>query len=247
MFNKKIILISIIITYLLSISAVTANTNDKNSNIKSITLKPTKLTTTYKSGKYFKVKAINTKTKKPVPNVKILLKVFTGKKYKKIIVKTDTAGITKYKTSKLSLGKHKVIISLKNPKIKSKVKISLITITKPKQIIKLKVNGQTLNVKLETNKATTKLIERLKKGDITIHTHDYGNFEKVGKLGFTLPTNDRYITTSHGDIVLYGGDEISIFYNPNSWEYTKLGKIQNNNDLKKILGTGDATLILSLK
>lgn len=233
---------------MLSISAVTASLADKNSNIKSITLKPIKLSANCGSGKYFKVKTRDTKTKKPASNVKLILKVFTGKKYKKIIVKTDSKGIAKYSTSHLSLGKHKVIVSPKNSKIRSKSKISLITITKPKtNIIKLKVNGQTLNVKLENNKATKALIEKLKKGDITIHAHDYGNFEKVGELGFTLPSNDKYITTKIGDIVLYDGDEISIFYNSNSWKYTRLGKVQNTSKLKNILGTEDVTLILSLK
>lgn len=244
MFNKKIILITIISIYLLSISTVTAITTTKNSKI---TLKPVKLTTTYNSGKYFKVKAISTKTKKSASNIKIILKVFTGKKYKKFLIKTDSKGIAKYQTSKLSLGKHKVIIQLKNSKIKSKIKTSSITITKPKTNIKLKVKGQVLNVKLENNKATNELIKKLKKGDITIHAHDYGNFEKVGKLGFTLPQSDKYMKTSLGDIVLYGGDEISIFYNSNSWEYTKLGKVQNTENLKNILGLKDVTLVFSLK
>ena len=69
----------------------------------------------------------------------------------------------------------------------------------------------------------------------------------MGELGFSLPRSDKYITTSLGDIVLYNGDEISLFYNSNSWSYTKLGKVQNTKDLKSILGTGDATLVFSLK
>ena len=90
-------------------------------------------------------------------------------------------------------------------------------------------------------------MNKLKKGDVIIHAEDYGNFEKVGELGFSLPRSDKYITTSVGDIVLYNGDEISLFYNSNSWSYTKLGKVQNIKDLKKILGTGDVTIVLSLK
>ena len=102
-------------------------------------------------------------------------------------------------------------------------------------------------MKLEDNSAAKALMDKLKMGDVTIHAEDYGGFEKVGDLGFSLPRSDKYITTSAGDIVLYDGDEISLFYNSNSWSYTKLGKVQNIKDLKKILGTGDVKLVLSLK
>lgn len=114
-------------------------------------------------------------------------------------------------------------------------------------VIKLKVNDHVLDVKLEDNNATHELLEKLKKGDITVHAREYGNFEKVGDLGFSLPQSDEHITTSPGDVVLYNGVEISLFYDSNSWEYTKLGKIQNASNLKDILGSGDVTLVLSLK
>lgn len=67
-------------------------------------------------------------------------------------------------------------------------------------------------------------------------------------MGFNLPRNDKSITTSAGDIVLYQGNQISLFYNSNSWSYTKLGRVQNVSgaELKNILGSGDVTLILSI-
>jgi hypothetical protein len=67
-------------------------------------------------------------------------------------------------------------------------------------------------------------------------------------LGFSLPKNDKNITTSAGDIVLYQGNQISLFYNSNSWSYTKLGKVQNisSRELKDILGSGNVTLVISL-
>ena len=147
----------------------------------------------------------------------------------------------------LSLGKHKVIVSPESFRVKSKTKISFIKVSKPISSIKLKVNGHVLDVNLVDNGATRALVKKLKKGDITIHAHDYGNFEKVGELGFSLPTNDKSIKTSMGDVVLYNGDEISVFYNSNSWEYTRLGKIQNTDNLKSIFGNGDVTIVLSLK
>ena len=116
-------------------------------------------------------------------------------------------------------------------------------------VIKIKVNNNVLEVKLEDNEATKSLVERLKNGDIRVDANEYGGFEKVGNLGFSLPRNDRSITTLAGDIVLYQGNQISLFYNSNSWSYTKLGKVQNvsSSELKNILGSGDVTLILALE
>ena len=112
----------------------------------------------------------------------------------------------------------------------------------------IKVNNNVLNIELEDNSATIELKERLKNGDIVVNAHEYGGFEKVGDLGFSLPREDTNITTSAGDIVLYQGNQISLFYNSNSWSYTKLGKIQNvsSNELKDILGNGDVTIIFTL-
>ena len=115
-------------------------------------------------------------------------------------------------------------------------------------MIKIKVNNNVLEVKLEDNEATKSLVERLKNGDITVNANEYGGFEKVGNLGFSLPRNDTNINTSAGDIVLYQGNQISLFYNSSSWSYTKLGKVQNisSKELKNILGSGNVTLVLSL-
>ena len=115
-------------------------------------------------------------------------------------------------------------------------------------MIKIKVNNNVLEVKLEDNEATKSLVGILKKGDITVNANEYGGFEKVGNLGFSLPRNDKNITTSPGDIVLYQGNQISLFYNSSEWSYTKLGKVENANEteLKNILGSGDVTLILSI-
>lgn len=77
---------------------------------------------------------------------------------------------------------------------------------------------------------------------------DYANFEKVGPLGFSLPRNDKSITTTPGDIILYQGNQITIYYDTNSWNFTKLGKIENvtQEELKEILGNGDVTVTFSL-
>ena len=114
-------------------------------------------------------------------------------------------------------------------------------------IIKLKVNGHIFDVKLENNPATKELVKKLETGNVSVNATDYGNFEKVGDLGFSLPANDENIKTEPGDIVLYQKNQISVFYDSHSWSYTKLGKIQNASDLKEILGSGNTTLEFSLK
>ena len=76
-----------------------------------ITISPSKLSTTYASGKYFQVKVTNSKTKNPVSGAKLKLKVYTGKKYKTITVTTNSKGIAKYSASTLSIGTHKIIVS----------------------------------------------------------------------------------------------------------------------------------------
>lgn len=112
----------------------------------------------------------------------------------------------------------------------------------------IEVNNKKLIVEVEENSATKALFEKLKQGDVVITAHDYGNFEKVGDLGFSLPKEDVNITTKAGDVVLYQGNQISLFYNSNTWSYTKLGTIKNvsSNELKNILGNGDVTLTFSL-
>ena len=113
----------------------------------------------------------------------------------------------------------------------------------------IRINSKVLEVELEDNLATKELRDILKNRDVVIEAREYGGFEKVGNLGFTLSKEDTNITTSAGDIVLYQGNQISIFYNSNSWSYTKLGKIKDtsNEELKNILGDGDVTIVLTLK
>lgn len=116
-------------------------------------------------------------------------------------------------------------------------------------LVKVKINDEVFDVKLENNSATQEFIKELKKGNITVNASEYGGFEKVGDLGFSLPTSDENIGTSPGDIVLYRGDKISLFYGSHSWSYTKFGKLDNvdSNKLKEVLGSGDVTLEFTLK
>ncbi|WP_296804460.1 cyclophilin-like fold protein [uncultured Methanobrevibacter sp.] len=116
-------------------------------------------------------------------------------------------------------------------------------------LVKVKINDNVFDVKLENNSATQELIKKLEKGNVTVNAKEFGGFEKVGDLGFSLPTNDENMKTGPGDIVLYQGNQISLFYGSHSWSYTKLGKLDNvdSNKLKEVLGSGDVTLEFSLK
>ena len=115
--------------------------------------------------------------------------------------------------------------------------------------VKVQINEDIFDVELENNSAVQELIKELEKGNITVNATEYGGFEKVGELGFSLPTSDENINTEPGDIVLYQGDKVSLFYGSHSWSYTKLGKIDNisSNELKEVLGPGNVTLVFSLE
>ena len=87
-------------------------------------------------------------------------------------------------------------------------------------------NGRTMTATLADTEAARQLLARLDNGPVTVSMNDYGGFEKVGALPWSLPTDNRQITTSAGDIMLYQGNNIVIFYGSNSWSYTPLGRIE---------------------
>ena len=102
---------------------------------------------------------------------------------------------------------------------------------------------------LSENKSAKAFADLLKKGAVTVKMNDYGGFEKVGPLGTSLPRSDERITTSAGDIILYQGNQITIYYDKNSWNFTRLGKLDgvDSAGLKKILGDGGVTARFSLE
>jgi hypothetical protein len=114
--------------------------------------------------------------------------------------------------------------------------------------ITLTVNGTTLTAELTDNSSAEALKEMLADGPLTVEMSDYAGMEKVGSLGKSLPTNDEEITTDAGDLILYQGDQLVIYYAPNSWNFTRLGKIQDvtASELYEILGSGDVEVTLAL-
>ncbi|MBE6877187.1 MAG: hypothetical protein E7496_10815 [Ruminococcus sp.] len=120
---------------------------------------------------------------------------------------------------------------------------------KAEQKLQITVRDTILTATLADNSSAQAFAELLKKGEITVDMHDYGSFEKVGELPETLPRNDEQITTEAGDIILYLGNNITIYYDVNTWNFTKLGHIDNitQNELKSILGEGNVSITFALK
>lgn len=109
------------------------------------------------------------------------------------------------------------------------------------------VGGEKFSATFADNSGAHALKELLTGGDITIQMSDYGGFEKVGSLGHSLPTENTQTTTHTGDIVLYQGNQIVIFYGSNSWSYTRLGKIDDLTGWQEALGSGDIAVTFSLQ
>ena len=80
---------------------------------------------------------------------------------------------------------------------------------------------------------------------LTIHMSMYGGFEQVGSIGSSLPRNDRQTSTAPGDLVLYSGNQLVVFYGTNSWAYTRLGHVDlTKEELTALLSEHDVTITL---
>ena len=114
--------------------------------------------------------------------------------------------------------------------------------------ITLQADGVSLQMTLADTEAATALAELLREGPVSVDLHPYGGFEKVGSLPQALPPSDEQIETVPGDVMLYQGDQITIFYGSNTWAYTPLGHIEGAtpDSLLGAFGDGDITIGLSL-
>lgn len=111
----------------------------------------------------------------------------------------------------------------------------------------LQIGNNTFTATLENNDAVDALLDMMRKAPIVIQMSDYSGFEKVGPLGTSLPASNKHTTTQSGDIVLYNGNQIVIFYGSNSWSYTRLGRIDDLSGWEDALGSGDVTVTFSLR
>ena len=110
----------------------------------------------------------------------------------------------------------------------------------------VQVGGSTFTAVLEENAAVDALVDMMGNGPVTIQMSDYSDFEKVGPLGKSLPVSNQQTTTQAGDIVLYQGNQIVMFYGSNSWSYTRLAHIDDLTGWEEALGSGDVTVTFSL-
>ena len=111
----------------------------------------------------------------------------------------------------------------------------------------VQIGDSVFTATLENNAATEAFVETMQSAPLVVQMRDYGGFEKVGALGMEFPADDRRITTQAGDIVLYGGDQIVVFYGSNTWSYTILGRIDDLDGWEDALGDGDATVTFSME
>lgn len=114
--------------------------------------------------------------------------------------------------------------------------------------IKVSVNGETLIAQLEDSASSREFAQLLGEGPLTVAMHDYAGMEKVGALPRSLTRSDKPTDVGPGDIVLYQGNQITVYYGTNSWNFTRLGSIQGASaaELQGILGAGDAEVTFSL-
>lgn len=111
----------------------------------------------------------------------------------------------------------------------------------------LKINDIEVDV-IWTDNDSVRALKNLAKDGLTINMSKYGGFEQVGSIGSTLPSADTRITTNPGDIVLYSSNQIVLFYDSNTWSYTKLGHINlSKSELSDLLGDEDVVITLILK
>ena len=116
------------------------------------------------------------------------------------------------------------------------------TSTKKERNMKLSIDNQELDVAWEDNDSVKALKGIL---PLTIDMHEYGGFEQTGSIGQSIVRNDSQIDVVPGDIVLYSGNAISVFYNTSSWSYTRLGHINlNKNELNALLNKESVTFVL---
>ena len=116
--------------------------------------------------------------------------------------------------------------------------------TQVNKALTLKISGREVPVTWENNDSVAALSE-LSSDGLTVNMSMYGGFEQVGSLGSSIPRNDKQTSTSYGDIVLYQGNQIVIFYGSNSWSYTRLGHINlSRSEMTDLLSDGDVTINL---
>ncbi len=110
------------------------------------------------------------------------------------------------------------------------------------------IDNKTLPLTLVDNAATQALVDRLQSSSVSVTLNSSGGFEIWGALGFSLPTSNQQITAQPGDVILYNGSNICLFYGTNSWSYTRLGHIEYSTqaELEEFLKAGQSNINVML-
>jgi len=116
-------------------------------------------------------------------------------------------------------------------------------------MLKMMIGNTAVDVDWEDNESVEALKGLCENEPLVIQMSMYGGFEQVGPIGSRLPSNDTQTTTSAGDIVLYSSNQIVVFYGSNSWAYTRLGHItdQDGSGMASLLSNGDVTITISME
>lgn len=111
------------------------------------------------------------------------------------------------------------------------------------------VGNTTMTMTLADNASAAAFREMAASGPFTVETKEYGGFEQVGSLGESLPANDAQVSAEPGDVMLYQGNTVTIFFGTNSWSYTRLGKIEgmSQEELQEVFGNGNTSVLFSLE
>ena len=120
---------------------------------------------------------------------------------------------------------------------------------RPVPSLVIEANGHVFHATLENNSSADALVDKLSREAVELELHDFGSFEKVGPLPWNLPRNDEQITTEPGDVILYQGDQITIYYDVNTWNFTRLARIRDvtRENLLAVMGNGNVTITLRIE
>jgi hypothetical protein len=115
-------------------------------------------------------------------------------------------------------------------------------------MIQIEIGDTILTAVPENNSSAEAFLALLQEQPIKVQMSDYAEMEKVGALGMDLPRNDTQISVGAGDVILYQGNQITIYYGTNSWNFTKLAHIEDatKESLLEVLGAGDVEVIFSI-
>ena len=157
---------------------------------------------------------------------------------------TSSCAVTTEPTTKPDITINETIETSSNASESTSAPTETTIVTEEETSMVLMIGDTEVPVTWEDN-ASVEELKTLAGNGLTISLSMYGGFEQVGSIGQSIARDDEQITTSSGDIVLYSGDQIVIFYGSNSWAYTKLGKIDlSEEEMTSLLSNGDVTITL---